>query len=103
MSRTDSQTYTLASAASATGAAVPIRGGEYMFMAEGTPVGSTISLQMQTPNGTWVDVQVFAASAVKSATLPFTQTGIDLPAGNVRMAATGGTPTGLFAYLCGVG
>lgn len=101
--RADDTAYPLAANLSATGLAVAIKGGEYHFMAEGTVGGSTISLQSQSPNGTWSDVQVFAASAVKFTTLPNTQTGIDLPAGNVRMAATGGAPSGLYASLVGLG
>lgn len=101
--RCDSATYTLLSNASATGSAVPIPGGEYMFMVEGTVGGSTISLQVQTPNSTWQDVQVFTGSVVKFTTLPGNQSSISLPAGNVRAAATGGTPSALFAYLCGMG
>ena len=101
--RADDNAYTLASNAAATGNALAIRGGEYMFLAEGTPVGSTISLQIQSPNGTWIDVQVFSGNAVKSTTLPFSQTAIDLPQGNIRMAATAGVPTGLYAYLIGLG
>jgi hypothetical protein len=101
--RADDSSYTLASNLSATGSAVAIKGGEYQFSAEGTVGGSTISLQFQTPNGTWSDLLIFAGSPVKSTTLPFTQTQIDLPAGNVRMAATGGTPSALYAYLVGLG
>lgn len=107
--RADDSAYTLATNASSTatgvnsGNGVAIKGGEYMFTAEGTVSGSTISLQFQTPNGSWSDVLIFAGSAVKSTTLPFAQTQIDLPAGLVRMAATGGTPTGLYSYLVGLG
>jgi hypothetical protein len=101
--RADDSFYTLASNLSATGSAVAIKGGEYQFSAEGTVGGSTISLQFQTPNGTWSDLLIFAGSPVKSTTLPFTQTQIDLPAGNVRMAATGGSPSGLYSYLVGLG
>lgn len=101
--RCDDQPYVLASNASATGNAVVIRGGEYIFLAEGTVGGSTVSLQVQTPNGTWVDVQIFSGSLVKTTTLPFAQTQVDLPAGNVRVALTGGTPSGIYAYLVGLG
>lgn len=101
--RADDLTYTLLSNGSATGAAVLILGGEYMFMAEGTPAGSTISLQVQTPSGGWQDVQVFTGSVVKFTTLPGNQAAIDLPQGNVRCACTGGTPTGIRAYLVGMG
>jgi hypothetical protein len=102
--RCDPLAYNLGTNLSATGASVMIPGGEYMFWAEGTPVGATVSLQMQAAfTGTWIDVQVFNGSPVKSATLPFSQTGIELPAGNVRMAATGGAPSGLNASLIGLG
>lgn len=102
--RADDISYTLGTGLSATGAAVSIKGGEYCFFASGTVGGSTISLQMLSPNGTdWADVQVFSASAVKSTVLPFVQTQVDLPAGQVRVACTGGTPTGVAAYLVGLG
>ena len=101
--RSDSLAYPLASNLSASGAAVAIPGGEYAFMVEGTVGGSTISLQLQSPNGTWCDVSIFAGTIVKTLTLPFNQTGIDLPAGNVRMAVTGGAPSALYAYLVGLG
>ena len=107
--RSDDLSYTLASNATSTasgvnsGNGVAIKGGEYHFFAEGTVGGSTISLQIQSPNGTWSDVLVFSGSAVKSTTLPFNQAQIDLPPGLVRMAATGGTPTGLYSYLVGLG
>lgn len=101
--RADDNTYILASNASATGAAVPVKGGEYMFMVEGTVGGSTLSLQVQSPNGTWADVQVFSGSAVKFTVLPGAQAGVDLPACNVRMAVTGGAASSLFAYLVGCG
>lgn len=101
--RCDDTAYTLLTAGAATGAAVPIKGGEYHFMVDGTPGASTISLQIQTPSGAWTDVQVFTGSVVKFTTLPGNQTAIDLPAGNVRCACTGGTPSGINAYLVGLG
>ena len=101
--RADDQQYTLLSAGSATGSAVAIKGGEYHFMVDGTVGGSTISLQMQAPSGVWSDVQIFSGSIVKFTTLPANQSGVDLPAGNVRCACTGGTPSGINAYLVGLG
>lgn len=101
--RCDDTTYTLLSNGSATGSAVAIRGGEYMVQFEGTIGASTISLQIQMPSGNWATVQVFTASLVQSTTLPYCQTSIDLPAGNVRCALTGGTPTGINATLIGLG
>lgn len=101
--RADDTAYTLLAAGSATGAAVAIKGGEYHFMVDGTASGSTISLQVQTPGGQWSDVQVFTGSVVKFTTLPANQSGIDLPACNVRCACTGGTPSGINAALYGLG
>lgn len=101
--RADDTAYTLATNASANGASVAIKGGEYFFLAEGTAGGSTISLQVQSPNNTWVDVSVYSGSVVKSTTLPYSQTGIDLPAGNVRLGVTGGSPSTLSASLFGLG
>lgn len=100
--RADDTTYTLASNLSATGTSVAIKGGEYHFMVEGTVGGATVSLQVQTPNGTWVDVQIYTGSVVKFTALPANQSGIDLPACNVRMATTAGS-SALYAYLVGLG
>lgn len=108
--RADDTSYTLATAATSTatgvnsGNGVQIKGGEYHFLVEGTVGSSTISLQIQIPGSSnWTDVQIYTGSVVKFTTLPANQSGIDLPAGLVRMAATGGTPSGLNAYLVGLG
>lgn len=101
--RADDQSYTLLSAGNATGAAVDVKGGEYIVFFDGTIGGSTISLQIQSPSGTWIDVDVFTGATVKYTALPRAQTGIDLPAGKVRCALTGGSPSGINAYLVGLG
>jgi len=101
--RADDNQYVLASNLSATGSAVAVKGGEYHFMVEGTVSGATISLQIQTPNGTWSPIAIFSGSVVSTTTLPYSQACIALPAGNVRMAVTGGSPSALYAYLVGVG
>ena len=102
--RADSLTYQLASNASGTQAGVSIRGGFYLFMANGTAGGSTISLQIQMPDNSWCDVAEIGGSVlIRNTSLPFTATRISLPAGNVRMAATGGTPSALNAWLSGIG
>lgn len=100
--RCDDNAYTLLSAASATGSAVQIKGGEYIFTAEFAGTG-TVALQIQSPNGTWLTVNVFNASAV-SFSASGAQTAVDLPAGNVRALVTG-TPTAssVYAYLIGMG
>jgi hypothetical protein len=101
--RCDDQVYTLLSGGSATGSAVAIKGGEYHFLVDGTVGGSTVSLQVQTPGGQWSDVQIYTSAVVKFTTLPANQSGIDLPACNVRCACTGGTPSGVNASLVGLG
>ncbi len=107
--RRDDQAYTLATNASSTatgvnsGNGISVPGGEYMFFVEGTIGASTLSLQMRSPNGTWSDIQIFSGAIVKFTVLPGNQTGINLPAGIVRVAATGGTPSGLYSFLIGCG
>jgi hypothetical protein len=102
--RADSLGYALLSNASATGAGVPIRGGEYMFLADGTPAGATISLQIQTPDGTWATVGALAGNAiVQSTVLPYAVSPVVLPACTVRAAIVGGPPSGINATLQGIG
>jgi uncharacterized protein YdgA (DUF945 family) len=101
--RADDIAYTLLSNGSATGSAVDIRGGQYLFQVEGTASGGTFTLQFKSMNGTWGTVSIFAGSAVSATVLPLTQTGIDLPAGQVRIGISGGTPSAIYAYLIGMG
>ena len=101
--RADDVQYTLLSNGAATGSDVAIKGGEYLFTAEGTAGGATISLQFKTPNGSYSNVLIFAGSAVSTTSLPYVQTGIDLPAGIVRLAVTGGPPSAVYGYLVGLG
>lgn len=101
--RADDVRYDLLINGSATGSGVLIKGGEYIFMVDGTAGGATFSLQIQLPNGTWSDINVYSGSKVSYTTLPSAQTGIDLPGGSVRVAVTGGTPSGIYAYLVGLG
>lgn len=101
--RGDDNVYTLLSNTGATGSSVAIRGGEYAFSVEGTISGATVGLQMQTPNGTWATIQVFNASPIQTTAVPYFQTQIDLPAGNVRTVVTGGSPSALYSYLVGLG
>lgn len=103
LKRADDNAYTLLAGGSATGSAVAIRGGEYMFFVDGTISGATAALQIQSLSGVWMTIAVFAGSLVSYTALPASQTGIDLPPGNVRVALTGGSPTGINAYLIGLG
>lgn len=101
--RADDQTYALLINGSATGNPVAILGGEYIVYFDGTLSGATVSLQVQSPNGSWMDVEVFTGNKISYTVTPRSQTGIDLPAGNVRCALTGGAPSGIYAYLVGLG
>jgi hypothetical protein len=104
--RADDNLYTLGTGLTATGPAVAIRGGEYQFFLSGTP-GSATTFQLETlsPSGNWSRVQVFSGSvlAFTAANLPIAQTGVDLPACNVRLAIIGGTATSISASLIGLG
>lgn len=117
MSRSDAQIYDLntggvwtgvpgtqGAALTATGPSTPIRGGRYLFSADGTPGGGTTSLQVQLLDNTWCDIGALSGNAiVKSTTLPFVVTPIELPACNVRCALTGATSPSVNAALAGVG
>lgn len=104
--RADDNVYVLGTGLTATGSAVAVKGGEYQFMVEGT-VGAATSFQLefQSPSGTWHRVQVFTGSVLNfaAANLPISQTGVDLPAGNTRLAILGGAATSINAYLVGLG
>jgi len=103
--RCDDKAYVLAEGLSGSGGSTPVTvpGGEYMFMVHGTAGGTSASLQIQSPSGVWGDIYVYSGSPVRSSVLPYNQTGIELPAGNVRLALIGGTPSNVNAYLIGLG
>lgn len=102
--RADDQAYVLGTNLSATGQPVAIRGGEYMFFAEGNLGAAVCNLETVAPSGTWFTVQVFTGSLVRFTQLPGSQTAIALPAGYVRVALTGGgSPNNINAFLVGLG
>lgn len=103
--RGDSNAYTLLNniSAAGAGATVQIPGGEYIFLASGTIGASTLQLEVETPTGAFVTVQVFTGSLVRFTALPASQTAIALPAGRVRANLVGGTPSAVFAHLVGLG
>lgn len=78
--------------ASATGSDVQWGGGRGSFMAEGTFDGATVTLQVITPNGTWIPVSSATALTAAGAAE------FELPAGRIRAAVSGGTPTALYAW-----
>jgi len=100
--RADDKSYTLLDNASATGSGVVISGGQYMFQVKGTVGGSTASVQVKTVDGTWTNVFSYGVEC-KSTTLPFAASPLELPAGEVRAALTGGTPSAVYANLVGLG
>jgi hypothetical protein len=103
--KADDIAYVLGEALTGTGNSVAVKGGEYLFMVNGTAGGGTdFRLEVQAPNGTWSRLQVFTGSVVSftAANLPISQTGIDLPSCNVRIFIAGAA-TSINAYLVGLG
>jgi hypothetical protein len=101
--RSDAGVYPLGTALSANGAAVSIPGGEYLFAAFGTPAGATVQLQLLLPDqSTWAPVSVYSGSVVQATALPYAQTGVDLPACQVRLGVNGGTSPSVGGYLIGL-
>lgn len=103
--RADDNTYVLGTALTVTGASVPVKGGEYLFIVTGTMgAATTVGLEVQAPDGTWSKIQVFTGSLVSfpAAQVPTSQTGVDLPACNVRCVIAG-TATSMNAWLVGLG
>jgi len=80
-------------AAPGNGDSKEVYGGKYSFMMEGTIGGGNSKLQLQTPNGTWVDVATSTLSANGAIILA-------LPPGQVRVVIT--TSTAVYAYLVAV-
>ena len=99
--RADDTVYTLGVNLTGTGAPVPIKGGEYSVFADCTGMSGTMSFQMLSPSGTWIDVQM-NGSFVRTTGPGMLHVGLLLPSGLVRIATTGGV-TGLSAYLAGMG
>lgn len=78
---------------SATGEAITIQGGTYVVSADGTFGGTTLQLQLQSPDGSsWLTVTDGSFTAEGSFL-------VDLPAGSVRMLVTGGSPSALYANI----
>lgn len=100
--RADDTLYTLGVNLSGTGAPVAIKGGEYALFADCTGTNGAMSLQMLSPSGVWIDVQIYGAM-IRTTGVGMLQVGLLLPAGLVRIATTGTVTTGLSAYLVGMG
>jgi hypothetical protein len=100
--RADDTLYTLGLNLSASGNPVAIKGGEYTVIMDSSGGTGTMSLQMQSPSGVWIDVQMYGA-AMRTTTTSMVQAGLVLPSGLVRAAVYGGTILNLNAFLVGAG
>lgn len=82
----------LLSNASVTGSAITWQGGRGFLTAVGTFGGTSLQLQYLGPDGiTWVPVGSAITAAASAA--------VDVAPGRIRMAVTGGTPSGLYADI----
>lgn len=82
----------LLSNASSTGNSTAWNGGKGFLTAAGTFGGTSLQLQyLASDNTTWVPVGS-AITAAGSAV-------VEMPPGRVRMAVTGGTPSGLYVAI----
>lgn len=76
--------------ATGNGTSVPFPGGRSVLVVMGT-LATTSKLQMLGPDeSTWLDVATISASG---------PTSYDLPPGNYRFNLSGGSPSGVYAYL----
>lgn len=83
----------LTNSAAATGAAFRFRGGKVFYYAEaGTWSTSTVKLQFQSPQSTWIDVTDASFSANGGMVL-------ELPEGQYRAVAAGGSLAGAYAAM----
>lgn len=99
------KSYTLLSAASATGAAVgPIVGGTYVWTVSGLTTGVTASLQFLDLDGTtWVTAK--KSDGTTDVAFTGTRGSIEVKVGQgaqVRVLIAGGTPSGINSNLAGV-
>lgn len=86
-------TLVLLSNASASGSAVGVQPGRYVFAADGTFNSGTVKLQIQSPDGSsYIDIGGDATLSAEGACL------VDLPGGLVKAAITG-SPSALYATL----
>lgn len=75
------------------GESKPVKGGKYAFMAEATWGGGSAKVQVQTPNGTWMDVPNTTLSANGFVS-------VELPPGQARVVVA--TSTAAYCYLVGM-
>lgn len=85
----------LAKNVTATTTAVTWKGGRTALVLSATAYGTTVQLQTQASNGTWVSVNATTYSA--DQVTPY-----DLPEGQYRINISGGTTTALYADLVAI-
>lgn len=87
----NSQRLSLVENASATGTGKLFKGGPATFMAEATFGGGTVKLQVQSPNGTWLDVAGGSVTAAGATAVLWLAPGL--------YRANIATATAVYAYL----
>lgn len=83
--------------AAGAGAAQAWPGGRGTVSAAGTFGGTSVTVEYQSANGTWIPVQALSQTATFT-TVALTAAGmfqLELPPGQIRAVATGGTPSAL--------
>lgn len=84
--------YVLLSNASATGSAVEVQGGSYIWSTQGTFSGATLTLQALGPDGsTYMDVAAITAAGAVAVNIG--------DGTSMRVAVAGGPPSGIYSTL----
>ena len=102
VNRSDDLSYALAVAATISGPAVEIGGGEYALFVDTTTNNGTIALQVKSPSGVWVDVQNWGRQFVRITEYTACLCGLSLAAGWYRIKVDG-LVLNLNAHLVGAG
>lgn len=89
----DRSPITLLSNVAATGSAKNVQAGRWCLSIDGTFNGATAKLQLLSAAGNYVDVGNEATMTAAGSCL------VDLPDGQVKVAISGGPPSGMYANL----
>ncbi len=81
---------------SATSGDIDFDGGNAVFFADGTFGGATLTLQIKSPNGTYMTVGANTTLTAAGCA------GFICCAGALRVLVSGGTPSGLYCYVVGI-
>jgi len=102
VNRCDDRTYELVRNGTISGPPVQISGGEYTLFVDSEVNNGTLSLQMQSPSGTWVDVRNWGLQYVRTAEYAACILALELSAGVYRLRSEG-LAFNLNAWLVGNG